>query len=223
MPSVPIVTPSLIAIVLNSIGVPPAARMPALTSSARRRWLIVARHRLDPGRRHADDRLGEVLVGEADGLEHRPRAGPVGAVGQRRGMALGGVGGGRRRRTSGAPGRRSGVGRRASTLHGRAGVGLGGRVRSPVSVVRTQAPVSTAVRPTEPGQIRVATSVARQRVADVRRWSAPRRRRRRRPSRRRGSTGRRCRRDRSRRAARGPGAGPSRAVDVVAGRRDSGR
>ena len=39
MPSVPIETPSLTAIVLNSIGVPPAARMPALTCSARRRWL----------------------------------------------------------------------------------------------------------------------------------------------------------------------------------------
>src|SRR5213078_1526419 len=41
MPSVPIVTPSLIAIVLNSIGVPPAARTPALTNSARRRWLML--------------------------------------------------------------------------------------------------------------------------------------------------------------------------------------
>jgi hypothetical protein len=39
MPSVPMVTPSLIAIVLNSIGVPPAARTPALTNSARWRWL----------------------------------------------------------------------------------------------------------------------------------------------------------------------------------------
>ena len=41
MPSVPIVTPSLIAIVLNSIGVPPAARTPALTNSASRRWLML--------------------------------------------------------------------------------------------------------------------------------------------------------------------------------------
>ena len=96
IPSVPIVTPSLTAIVLNSIGVPPAARMPALTNSASRRWLIVARHRLDPGRRDADDRLGEVLVGEPDRLEHRPRAGPVGAVGEGGGVALGGIGGGRR-------------------------------------------------------------------------------------------------------------------------------
>ena len=39
MPSVPIDTPSLTEIVLNSIGVPPAARMPSLTNSARRRWL----------------------------------------------------------------------------------------------------------------------------------------------------------------------------------------
>ena len=39
MPSVPIDTPSLTAIVLNSMGVPPAARMPSLTDSASRRWL----------------------------------------------------------------------------------------------------------------------------------------------------------------------------------------
>jgi len=32
-------TPSLIEIVLNSIGVPPAARMPSFTASASRRWL----------------------------------------------------------------------------------------------------------------------------------------------------------------------------------------
>src|SRR5256884_4060270 len=39
MPSVPIETPSDTAMVLNSIGVPPAARMPAFTFSARRRWV----------------------------------------------------------------------------------------------------------------------------------------------------------------------------------------
>src|SRR2546429_7234149 len=39
MPSVPIETPSDTAMVLNSMGVPPAARIPAFTCSARRRWL----------------------------------------------------------------------------------------------------------------------------------------------------------------------------------------
>ena len=39
MPSVPIVTPSLMAMVLNSIGVPPAARMPSLTFTASSRRL----------------------------------------------------------------------------------------------------------------------------------------------------------------------------------------
>ena len=39
MPSVPIETPSLTETVLNSIGVPPAERMPSFTNSARRRWL----------------------------------------------------------------------------------------------------------------------------------------------------------------------------------------
>ena len=39
MPSVPIETPSEIAIVLNSIGVPPASRIPRFTSWASSRWL----------------------------------------------------------------------------------------------------------------------------------------------------------------------------------------
>ena len=38
MPSVPIETPSETAIVLNSIGVPPASRMPRLTCWASARW-----------------------------------------------------------------------------------------------------------------------------------------------------------------------------------------
>ncbi len=37
MPCVPIVMPSLMAMVLNSIGVPPASRMPRATSWARSR------------------------------------------------------------------------------------------------------------------------------------------------------------------------------------------
>ena len=92
MPSVPMVTPSLTEMVLNSMGVPPAARMPSLTCSARSRWLrlqgIVSIHCV------ATPMMGlrEVLVGEADGLEHRPRAGAVGAVGEGGGVALGGIG-----------------------------------------------------------------------------------------------------------------------------------
>ena len=39
MPSVPIDTPSETEMVLNSIGVPPAARTPRLTSRASSRWL----------------------------------------------------------------------------------------------------------------------------------------------------------------------------------------
>jgi hypothetical protein len=39
IPSVPIDTPSETDTVLNSIGVPPAARMPAFTRAARSRWL----------------------------------------------------------------------------------------------------------------------------------------------------------------------------------------
>ena len=52
----------------------------------------VARHRLDPARRDADERPREVLVGEAGALQHRARAGAVGAVGERSAVALGGIG-----------------------------------------------------------------------------------------------------------------------------------
>ena len=38
IPSVPIAMPSVIEIVLNSIGVPPAARIPSFTFSASFRW-----------------------------------------------------------------------------------------------------------------------------------------------------------------------------------------
>ena len=73
MPVVPIETPSETEIVLNSIGVPPAARMPSLTCFGEHALVQVARHRLDPGRGDADERLRQVLVGEADRLEHRAR------------------------------------------------------------------------------------------------------------------------------------------------------
>ena len=41
MPAVPMTIPSATAMVENSIGVPPAARTPCLTRSARSRWLML--------------------------------------------------------------------------------------------------------------------------------------------------------------------------------------
>ena len=77
---------------LNSIGVPPASRMPRLTCCASARWLrlhgIVSIQR----RRDADERPREVLVREAGALEHRARGRAVGAVRQRGAVALGGIG-----------------------------------------------------------------------------------------------------------------------------------
>ena len=92
MPSVPIETPSETEIVLNSIGVPPAARMPSLTRSASSRWLKL--HGIVSIQVVATPISGlcEVVVGEPDRLQHRPRGGPVGAVGERGAVALGGVG-----------------------------------------------------------------------------------------------------------------------------------
>ena len=65
MPGEPIVMPSEIDTVLNSIGVPPAARMPALTRSASSRRWIVARADLDPGVGDADEGCVRSVVGEA--------------------------------------------------------------------------------------------------------------------------------------------------------------
>src|SRR5258708_7604892 len=53
----------------------------------------VARQRLDPRGGDSDEGLREVLVREADGLQHGSRAGPIGAVGQGGGMTLGRVAG----------------------------------------------------------------------------------------------------------------------------------
>src|SRR5581483_2721701 len=54
--------------------------------------VVVARHRLDPRRRDADERLREVLVRVADRLQHRARGRAVDAVGEEGAAALGGVG-----------------------------------------------------------------------------------------------------------------------------------
>ena len=74
MPSVPIETPSETETVLNSSGVPPAARMPRLHTLRERPLVQVARHRLDPVRRDADERTREVVVREPDRLQHRAGA-----------------------------------------------------------------------------------------------------------------------------------------------------
>ena len=86
MPSVPMVTPSLMAMVLNSMGVPPAARMPAFTCVGQLAQVEVARHGFDPRVGDADDRLLQVLIGEADGLEHGARRSAVASLGD--GVAL---------------------------------------------------------------------------------------------------------------------------------------
>ena len=57
MPMLPIVMPSEMETVLNSIGVPPASRMPSFTCSASVAQVVVARADLDPRVGHADDRL----------------------------------------------------------------------------------------------------------------------------------------------------------------------
>ena len=85
MPSVPMVTPSEIAMVLNSIGVPPAARMPSFTLADKPPQVKVARHGLDPGVGDADERLCQIVVGKADGFEHGAGRSPVAPISNVRG------------------------------------------------------------------------------------------------------------------------------------------
>ena len=93
MPSVPIVMPSEMETVLNSSGVPPAARMPSLTCSASVAQVVVARPDLDPGVGHPDERPSEIVVGEPGGAQHGARPGAGRAVSQRGAAPLQRIGG----------------------------------------------------------------------------------------------------------------------------------
>ena len=89
MPLVPIVMPSEIAIVLNSIGVPPAAADALLDLLRERPVREVARHRLGPAVRDGDDRPGHRLGVKADAVKERARRRAFRALGQRTGLVLG--------------------------------------------------------------------------------------------------------------------------------------
>ena len=80
IPSVPIVSPSLMAMVLNSIGVPPAARTPSFTFSAS--WRKCELHGMVSIQVLAMPTMGfgQIVVGKADGPEIRARRGPRRAV-----------------------------------------------------------------------------------------------------------------------------------------------
>ena len=88
---------------LNSIGVPPASRIPRLTCTARSRWFrlhgIVSIH-VVPTPTIGFARSSSVKPGA---LEHRARAGAVGAVGEGGAVALGGIGREIVRRAHGVP------------------------------------------------------------------------------------------------------------------------
>ena len=81
MPSVPMVTPSEMAMVLSSMGVPPGRTHACLHLFRQRPQVEIAGHGLNPGVRDANDRLGQILVRKADGLQHSARAGAVLTVG----------------------------------------------------------------------------------------------------------------------------------------------
>ena len=111
MPSWPMEMPSETAMVMNSMGKPPAARTPSLDRLASRSSGHVARRDLVPRRGHADLGLVPVVVGHADGPQHGPGRGAGGPVGDLVAADLRAVGPG-----SGARGRAGG--RRSSGVMG---------------------------------------------------------------------------------------------------------
>ena len=100
MPTVPIDTPSRDGDRVELDRRPARAADALLHVAGEQAMVEIARHRLDPRRRDADQRLREVLVGEARALEHRARRRAVDAVGQRRTVPLGGIASGRTRSCS---------------------------------------------------------------------------------------------------------------------------
>ena len=73
--------PSSTAIVLNSRAMPPAAWIASETIAADRLQVRVAGHELGEAVGDRDDRLAEVLAGDAGGAQQRAGAGHVAAVG----------------------------------------------------------------------------------------------------------------------------------------------
>ena len=89
MPSVPMVMPSVMEIVLTSIG-RAAGGADALHHLLGELPVVpVARHGPDPAVGDADLRTREVLVGEADGLHHGAGGGAVGAFEEDAALAAG--------------------------------------------------------------------------------------------------------------------------------------
>ena len=72
MPSVPMVMPSDTETVLNSIGVAAGGAHAFLHRDGQAAQMQVAGADFDPGIGNPDERLPQVVVGEANGLEHRP-------------------------------------------------------------------------------------------------------------------------------------------------------
>ena len=81
MPCVPMVMPSEMVMVLNSIGVPPASRMPCFDGFGDLAQMEVAGADLGPGVGDADDRLVQVFLREADAAQIGARGGAAGAFG----------------------------------------------------------------------------------------------------------------------------------------------
>ncbi len=80
MPGVPIVMPSEIETVLNSIGVPPAVADALAYVHGQVAQVVVAGADFNPGVGDADEGPAEVLVGEADRFQHGSRGRPAGPL-----------------------------------------------------------------------------------------------------------------------------------------------
>src|SRR4030095_5452849 len=77
IPSCPMAMASDTVMVLKMSGTAPASRTPSLAATASRASGVLAWGSRVPGRRHPDLGPLEVVVGEADGPQHRAGRGPV--------------------------------------------------------------------------------------------------------------------------------------------------
>ena len=88
MPCVPMVMPSEMVTVLNSIGVPPASRMPSFSASAMFAQMHVAGANLGPRIRNADDRLVQIFFLKSGPAQIGTRRRAARAFSQRNALSL---------------------------------------------------------------------------------------------------------------------------------------
>jgi len=155
MPSVPMEMPSDMAMVLNSTGVPPAARMPALTCSASARRCTLQGVTSVQVFGHAHQRLFEIGLRIAGAFEHGARGGASQSFFESVAShsVLVASSPGRKERSKKTPASLSGAGARVREASPQLGIPHPGRIiRSSTSATRPPAAAQTPTPPSRTGR-----------------------------------------------------------------------